>query len=106
MPLSERNDAVETLAANRQHEPFRERVQVWAPRRKSHHLGPCSRERFPKLSRVQWVAVHEEVPLSSQEAIHRIEEIACHLVHPQPVWLALARSASPPSPTPTPSARG
>jgi len=36
----------------------------------------------------QRVAVHEEVPLSSQEAVHRIEEIARHLVHPEPVWLA------------------
>src|SRR6267142_1839701 len=88
MPLPERNDPVETLAANRQHEPLRERVQVWAPRRKSHHPGPCSGENFPKLPRVQRVAVHEEVPLSSQEAVHRIEEIARYLVHPEPVWLA------------------
>src|SRR5260370_33626279 len=88
MPLSKRNDPVETLAANRQHEPLRERVQVWAPRRKPHHLGPCSREHLPKLPRVQWVTGHEEVPRSSQEASHRIEEITRHLVHPEPVWLA------------------
>src|ERR1700674_2722520 len=88
MSFPQRNDPVETLTTDREHEPLGERIKVRAPRGKPHHLGSLSRECLPKLPRVQRIAVHEEVPLSSQETIHRIEEIACHLVHPQRIWLA------------------
>src|SRR6266403_5332898 len=87
MPLSERHDPVETLAANRQHEPLRERIEVRAPCGKPHHLGAPSRECRPKLPRVQRIAVHEEISLPSQKAVHCVEEVARHLVHPQRVWL-------------------
>jgi hypothetical protein len=35
VPLAERYESIETFAANREHEPLRERVQIRAPRRKS-----------------------------------------------------------------------
>lgn len=53
-----------------------------APRRKQQrlHLGPV--QHLPTLLRAQRVPVQAQVPLSAQDSVVGVEQVACHLLHP------------------------
>ena len=88
VPLAQRHDPVEAFRADRQHEAFRVRVQIWAARRQPNHLHAAPPQHRSELLRVQRIAVKDQVPLPEQEPVRGVEQVPRHLVHPKPVGAA------------------
>ena len=42
------------------------------------------------------IAIMDQVALAIQQAVHRIREVAAHLIHPQPNWDSTQFRQSPP----------
>jgi len=82
MPLAERNDPVETLAANRAHPSLHECVQVRAAAREPADPRPMILEEPAELSGEERVAVDDQHPRLPEEAVEGVGQVPRDLHHP------------------------
>ncbi len=81
VPLTERDQPVQALALDGQHEALGEGVEIWAMCRQLHASDACRTQDVPELLREERVSVVDEEPLAGQEAVDAIGEVARDLLH-------------------------
>jgi hypothetical protein len=87
VPFTERDQLVQAVALDGQHEPLGEGVEVRAVRRQLQASDASRAKDVRELLREERVSVVDQKPLAGQEAIDPISQIARHLLHPSAMRL-------------------
>ena len=80
--FAKQNHLVQTAFLDCSNEPFRTGIQVGRPWRQLHRFNALLRQHSEKVSRVQRIAIVNELALSLQESVYVIRHIASNLCHP------------------------
>jgi hypothetical protein len=87
MSLAENNKVIQALVLDAFNKSFRVGIAIWALRWEFHALhAPCFEHRDERL-REQRAPIVDQVLCFSQKSIHRICQIAGHLLHPLLAWV-------------------
>src|SRR5215831_7849628 len=79
---------LQTTLLDAPHKPLRIGIQVGRSGRQSHRFDAGIGQQLQKISRVEWIAIMNEIVLSLEESVHTIGQVAGNLSHPQSIRLA------------------
>jgi len=82
VPLTERNDAGETLTADGSDEALSESVEVGAPGRQTHAADAAAEQQFRELSSKHRITVMNQETRVLEEAVDGIEQAADRVLYP------------------------
>ena len=87
MSLAKRDHATETLLFDRADEPLGIGVEIGTLRWQPNRLDTATRQDLAEDTRVQGIAVVDQMGRGPQTALHRVGQIAGQLLHPRAVRL-------------------